>query len=144
MSQAELSLIWKGKFWYDPEEFETDNEVCFELYVHYLDNHFEGVVYDEEFRLYSEKLPTVKGWIEKDAMHFTVNYPIGFSINEADEIEIDPSHAGHDVFYHGTFDVHDNMWRGTWEIIEKEEQQGDQIIYQNYSSGDWELFIDQK
>ena len=44
------SIIWKGKFSYNPEEYGFEEDVNFELYISKTDNQFEGVSYDDEFR----------------------------------------------------------------------------------------------
>jgi hypothetical protein len=43
------------------------------------------------------------------------------------------------VIYNGTFDRTFNKWSGIWEIMQEEEIDGDEIIIQDYSTGEWEM-----
>lgn len=131
--------IWKGKFSYDQEDYGFVDEVDFELYLHFDGNEMKGVCYDEEFRDLYHELPKVFGTIDGDKIEFTVTYPVSYSINEEDEIVIDPTKKGHDVIYKGEFDHALNRWRGIWEIFEAVEKSGKVTVYQHYSHGYWEL-----
>ena len=133
------SIIWKGSFSYDPEEYGFEEVVNFELYVTLKDNHFEGVSYDDEFRDLYPELPKVVGTIDGNQIHFVVTYPVSYSIDENDEIAIDETRKGHEVIYTGALQKETNRWSGIWEIMEEEEKVGDDIIYTHYSSGDWEM-----
>lgn len=133
------SIIWKGKFSYNPEEYGFEEDVNFELYISKTDNQFEGVSYDDEFRDLHPELPKVKGFIDGDKIYFVITYPVSYSIDENDKILIDQTRKGHDVIYNGTFDRTFNKWSGIWEIMQEEEIDGDEIIIQDYSTGEWEM-----
>jgi len=133
------SIIWKGKFSYNPEEYGFEEDVNFELYISKTDNQFEGVSYDDEFRDLHPELPKVVGTIYGNQIHFVVTYPVSYSINENDEVAIDEGRKGHEVIYMGTFQKDTNRWAGIWEIMADEETIGNDIIYTDYSSGEWEM-----
>jgi hypothetical protein len=140
MSTSEgQAIIWKGSFSYDPEEYGFEELVNFEMYVTLINGHFEGVSYDDEFRDLYPELPKVVGTIEGNQIHFVVTYPVSYSINENDEVAIDEGRKGHEVIYTGTFQKDTNRWAGIWEIMADEETDGDDIIYTDYSSGEWEM-----
>jgi hypothetical protein len=133
------AIIWKGKFSYDPEEYGFEEEVNFEMYVKLNDGFFEGVSYDDEFRDLYPELPKVKGLINDNQIQFVVTYPVSYSIDENDKILIDVNRKGHEVIYTGAFISEFNKWAGIWEIMADEEMDGDDIIYTDYSSGEWEM-----
>jgi hypothetical protein len=133
---------WKGSFSYSPDEDGYEETIPFELYITYKNGKFEGVSYDDEFRAYHNELPKVKGSIKEDQISFIVTYPVSFSIDEEDKVEIDLTKKGHEVIYSGIFFPAKNCFEGIWEImpLEEVEDNGD-ITYQDYSSGEWELSL---
>ena len=141
MHIKEGSQIWKGSFSYNPEEEIDSSPVPFELYVDFKGQKFNGVIYDDEFRAYHDKLPTVHGAIKEEIITFVLTYPVSFSIDDNDKIEIDVTKKGHEVVYSGTYSKNTSKWMGIWEIMPLEEEEDGVIIYQDYSSGEWELNI---
>jgi hypothetical protein len=133
------SQVWKGKFSYNPEEYGIVDDVDFELYVELKDGKFEGKVYDDEFRELCDQLAFVKGFIEENRIHFVVTYPISYSMDENDQVQIDPSKKGHDVIYNGFLNPNRGKWEGEWEIMEEEPIEGSDDVYQYHSSGGWEM-----
>jgi hypothetical protein len=133
------SQVWKGKFSYNPEEYGIVDDVDFELYVELKDGKFEGKVYDDEFRELCDQLAIVKGFIEENRIHFVVTYPISYSMDENDQVQIDPSKKGHDVIYNGFFNPNRGKWEGEWEIMEEEPIEGSDDVYQYHSTGGWEM-----
>ncbi|MBI1835960.1 MAG: hypothetical protein HYR91_01715 [Flavobacteriia bacterium] len=136
------ALIWKGKFSYNPEEYGEVDDVNFEMYVSIKNGEFEGVSYDDEFRDLYPELPKVKGKITANEIHFVIVYPVSYSVDDDNQISIDVNQKGHEVIYNGIFYPNQNLWKGEWEILPHEETHGDEIIYQNYSSGEWEMSED--
>lgn len=136
------SHTWKGFFSYDEEALDTDKPVPFELYVQKEGDHFHGVVYDDEFRDFYHKLPTVEGDFNGREIKFIVQYPVAFSIDENNDISIDEDKKGHEVIYTGAYEPNRGCWTGIWEILPTEEVYEDDIIYQHYSTGSWELMVD--
>lgn len=141
MHIKEGSHIWKGSFSYNPEQEGDTEPVPFELYVEVKESRFEGVSYDDEFREYHDKLPKVNGYFEEDTIHFVVTYPVSFSINDMDEIEVDATKKGHEVIYSGAYSSNNSKWMGIWEIMPLEEEENGVMVYQDYSFGEWELFF---
>ena len=137
INNSESTKIWKGKFSYNPEEYGVVDDVNFEMYVSFSNGKFEGKVYDEEFRELCEELAFVKGFIEKEKIYFVVTYPISYSIDENDRVQIDPSKKGHDVIYTGLLNKQLNKWEGSWEILEEEPIEGSDDVYQYHSTGWW-------
>ena len=137
INNSESTKIWKGKFSYNPEEYGVVDDVNFEMYVSFSNGKFEGKVYDEEFRELCEELAFVKGFIENEKIYFVVTYPISYSIDENDRVQIDPSKKGHDVIYTGLLNKHLNKWEGSWEILEEEPIEGSDDVYQYHSTGWW-------
>jgi hypothetical protein len=133
------SQVWKGKFSYNPEEYGIVDDVDFELYVELKDGIFEGKVYDDEFRELCEELAIVKGYINENRIHFVVTYPISYSMDENDQVQIDPSKKGHDVIYNGFLNPNRGKWEGEWEIMEEEPIEGSDDVYQYHSTGGWEM-----
>ncbi len=131
--------IWKGKFSYDPEEYGQSEDVNFELYIVMKDSTFEGVVYDDEFRSFSDLLPKVKGFIDNQHINFVVTYPIAYSIDDDDVISIDPTQKGHDVAYDGHYLDKLGKWVGKWEILPKKIKNKEDEYFQHHSIGDWEM-----
>jgi len=139
MTQNSTSHIWKGKFSYNPIEYGIVDDVLFEMYVELNGENFEGKVYDEEFRELCEELAFVKGEVSETKIHFVVTYPISYSTDENDQVQIDASKKGHDVIYNGTFNPNKGRWEGDWEILEEEPIEGSDDIYQYHSTGEWEM-----
>ena len=141
MEIKEGTQVWKGSFSYNPEQEGDTEPVPFELYLDVKESNFEGVSYDDEFREYHDKLPKVKGYFEEDTIHFIVTYPVSFSINDMDKIEVDTSKKGHEVIYSGAYSSNKSKWMGIWEImpLEEEEEEDGVMVYQDYSFGEWEL-----
>jgi hypothetical protein len=137
INNSESTKIWKGKFSYNPEEYGVVDDVNFEMYVSFSNGKFEGKVYDEEFRELCEELAFVKGFIENEKIYFVVTYPISYSIDENDRVQIDPSKKGHDVIYTGLLNKQLNKWEGSWEILEEEPIEGSDDVYQYHSTGWW-------
>ena len=133
------SQVWKGKFSYNQEEYGIVEDVDFELYVELKDGKFEGKVYDDEFRELCDQLAIVKGFIEENRIHFVVTYPISYSMDENDQVQIDPSKKGHDVIYNGFLNPNRGKWEGEWEIMEEEPIEGSDDVYQYHSTGGWEM-----
>lgn len=133
------SQVWKGKFSYNPEEYGIVEDVDFELYVELKDGKFEGKVYDDEFRELCDQLAIVKGFIEENRIHFVVTYPISYSMDENDQVQIDPNKKGHDVTYNGILNTNRGKWEGEWEIMEEEPIEGSDDVYQYHSTGGWEM-----
>jgi len=133
------SQVWKGKFSYNPEEYGIVDDVDFELYVELKDGKFEGKVYDDEFRELCDQLAIVKGFIEENRIHFVVTYPISYSMDENDQVQIDPNKKGHDVIYNGFLNPNRGKWEGEWEIMEEEPIEGSYDVYQYHSTGGWEM-----
>lgn len=131
--------IWKGKFTYNPEEYGLMDDVDFELYVSIENGVFEGKVYDDEFRDLYDGLAEVKGFIDEDRIHFVVTYPVSYSMDENDEVKIDPTKKGHNVIYNGFLNKDKNKWEGEWEILEEEPIEGSDDVYQYHSTGGWEM-----
>ena len=134
-----ISQVWKGKFSYNPEEYGIVEDVDFELYVELKDGKFEGKVYDDEFRELCDQLAIVKGFIEENRIHFVVTYPISYSMDENDQVQIDPNKKGHDVIYNGFLNPNRGKWEGEWEIMEEEPIEGSDDVYQYHSTGGWEM-----
>lgn len=136
------SYIWKGSFSYSPDEYDAQESVNFEIYITLKKGKFEGVSYDDEFRDHHNALPKVNGTIKDENISFIITYPISFSIDEDNKIEIDTTKKGHDVIYSGVYFSATNTFEGIWEImpLEEIEDNGD-ITYQDYSSGEWELSL---
>ena len=134
-----ISQVWKGKFSYNPEEYGIVEDVDFELYVELKDGKFEGKVYDDEFRELCDQLAIVKGFIEENRIHFVVTYPISYSMDENDQVQIDPNKKGHDVIYNGFLNPNRGKWEGEWEIMEEEPIEGSGDVYQYHSTGGWEM-----
>lgn len=133
------SHIWKGKFSYNPEEYGVVEDVDFELYVELNNGKFSGKVYDNEFRELCNELAIVKGFIDEDRIHFVVTYPVSYSVDENDEVQIDASKKGHDVIYNGFLNPILQKWEGEWEILEEEPIEGSDDVYQYHSTGNWEM-----
>ena len=133
------SLVWKGKFSYNPEEYGIVDDVDFEMYVELKEGKFEGKVYDDEFRELCDELAIVKGFIDENKIHFVVTYPISYSIDENDKVQIDESKKGHDVIYNGFLNSNLGRWEGGWEIMEEEPIEGSDDVYQYHSTGLWEM-----
>ena len=139
MTQDSNSQIWKGKFSYNPEEYGVVEDVAFELYVNLIEGKFIGKIYDEEFRALCDQLASVEGFIEGDKIHFVITYPISYSMDENDQVQIDPSKKGHDVIYNGFLNTTRNIWEGDWEILEEEPIEGSDDVYQFHSTGGWDM-----
>ena len=136
------SYNWKGTFSYNEEEYGHQDEVAFELFVQVKSSIISGVCYDEEFRDYHKKdLPVVKGRLEDQTIYFTISYPVGFSIDEEKNLLYEPTGKGHDVHYAGVFDDLSKRCFGIWEILPSEEEVDGQMVYQDYSTGEWEILI---
>ncbi len=131
--------VWKGKFSYNPEEYGIVDDVCFELYVSLENGQFSGKAYDDEFRDLYDGLANVKGFVDMERIHFVVTYPVSYSMDENDEVKIDPTKKGHNVIYNGFLNKTIGKWEGEWEILEEEPIEGSTDVYQYHSTGGWEM-----
>lgn len=139
---ADGSYNWKGTFSYNEEEYGPQEDVAFELFIQVNNGKISGVCYDEEFRDYhKDALPKVTGRIEDFNIYFTVSYPVGFSIDDEKNLIYDPNEKGHEVHYAGIFESKENRWFGIWEILPSEETIDGKTIYQDYSTGEWEMLL---
>ncbi|MEP0264132.1 hypothetical protein [Dokdonia sp.] len=113
---------WSGYFTYPVYDEkgnlldDVEDRIPCEMSIQIHDGTFTGIATDEESKHLFDKPATIKGFIEKNLISFTMQYPCLYYTNEQGELAID-SHKEHpEIRYTGFLNDIENEIIGEWEI----------------------------
>ena len=127
MKLVYLKQNWSGYFTYpiydEKGEFvNQEHRIPFDMTISIHDNIFIGTAIDQESKHLFDKPAEVKGFIEKNLISFTKQYPCLYFINDQGELAIDPDKPHPEIRYTGFLNDDKNEIMGKWEMSIEPEQ----------------------
>lgn len=124
MKIIDIQQNWSGHFTYavyDDKGNASDKEekrIAFKIVINLHNGTFTGTSIDEESKHLFNEPVTVKGFIEKNLMSFTMQYPFLYYINEQGELATDREQEHPKIRYTGFFNDTKDEIVGEWEMGE--------------------------
>ena len=125
MKIIDIQENWSGYFTYpvydekgDVSNEEEGRRVPFEIAINLHNGTFTGTSWDEESKPLFNKPATIKGFIEKNLISFTIQYPYLYYINEQGVLATDKDQKHPAIRYTGFFNDTEDEIVGEWEMGE--------------------------
>ena len=124
MKIVDIIQNWSGYFTYpiydENENLSEDEEerVPFEMSINLHNGTFTGTATDQESKHLFDKPAFIKGFIEKNLVSFTIQYPCLYYINEQGELAIDSQEKHPEIRYTGFLNETEDEIIGEWEMGE--------------------------
>ena len=135
---------WVGHFAYGPE-YGNDlmgEKVQFRLFVdNFKDGQFTGRSVDLEGIGANFEIAQVKGYIDKDFISFTKEYPYFYGLDEAGNKIEDKNKQHPIVAYSGEYNSDTKTFSGQWELRMEIEPVGEYWL-EDICTGTWEFCTD--
>ncbi|QDH78628.1 hypothetical protein FKX85_06105 [Echinicola soli] len=131
-----LTGTWEGEYSIN-EGTEAAPEIhyfTFRMELYDDNGQLGGKAYDLAL---SDEPSVISGFVEGNNISFIKKYQrLVFEDNGVCFGDDSKEHP--DIHYHGEYNLKDNCYQGTWEMLEEEERVGNQEAYdEHYFSGNW-------
>ena len=113
---------WSGYFTYPIYDEDgkllddVEERIPFEMSIQIQEGSFTGTATDEESKHLFNKPAIIKGFIEKNLISFTKQYPCLYYINEQGELTINTQEKHPEIRYTGFLNETQNEIIGEWEL----------------------------
>ncbi len=124
MKIIDILQNWSGYFTYPVYDEkgnvreDVEERISFKMSINLHDGSFTGTAEDEESKSLFHQPASVKGFIEKNLVSFTKQYPYLYYINEQGELATDREQKHPEIRYTGFFNDTENEIIGEWEMGE--------------------------